>query len=91
MDAVHLDYELVLFLGPFSAHDFWVEHVVPPFSALTTEAAVKEPSNNDPVLRSELLDFLNKQFILLLGPLAAESELVSLLGVSELTCLRLAG
>ena len=50
--------ELVLFRGPLAPYDIRIDHVVPALAALPSEAIGQKPRNNDPVLRTKLLDFL---------------------------------
>ena len=71
---MHHENEFVLFTGPLPPHNRRVYHVVPPLSALPSEPARQEPGNDDPVLRSVLLDFFAQGQIFLFSPLSAAAR-----------------
>ena len=82
-----LQNEKVLFLGPLFPNDVRVEHVVPSFTALTPKSAGDVPLNDNPVLDTELLDFLLQEVVLLLGPLIALGWLFVRFNVASVTLL----
>lgn len=63
--------KLVFLTGPVSSDNTWVQNIVPSLTALSTQSAGKIPSNDNPVLSSQLVYFAFKYSIFLRGPLAA--------------------
>lgn len=66
---MHLEDEEVFFLSPLSSNNGRVNHVVPPFSALSAKTTRKKSSDDDPVLGSKLVDLGPQNVIFFLGPL----------------------
>ena len=83
MLLVHLDDEVVFLWSPVSSNDIWVEHVMPPFSALPTESTIQISCYDHPVLSSKFVNFFYEYLVFLFSPLAAEAELVSLLCIGR--------
>ena len=80
--VVHLKDELVLLGCPFPPNDWWVNDVVPSFPALPAKSTGEIPCDDDPVLRTVVVDLLSQDPILFFGPLIARAYLLDLLVLS---------
>lgn len=68
MHYVQLHDQRVLLNGPLALADVWVEVVVPPLTALLTDATWEAFGNMSPVLGTVADDNFSEDDVLLLGP-----------------------
>lgn len=66
---MHLKDELVFLHRPVPTDDRWVDHVVPPFAALSAQPSRQKSSNYDPVLCSEFFNLGFENGVLFCCPL----------------------